>query len=308
MLAQTPASILMIRPHQFYPNHETMRDNAFQRRDTDNSIAKNTIANRAYQEHSLAIQQLRNAGVTVHVFEDDGQNDTPDSVFPNNWFSTHHDGKLVIYPMRCQNRRREVRQDMIDFLVQHYQVSDTIDLRYFQEKDQYLEGTGSIVFDHTQRIAYASLGPRTCLAPLNQLCEQIGYQAHCFHSYAENNIAIYHTNVVLSVATNFALLGAKNIPDQTERTKLIQQLESTGKTVIHLSDAQIHKFAANALELQARDGKVFALSTTAFQSLNTNQRQQIEKHVNLLPLEVPTIELAGGSVRCMMAGNHLSVK
>ncbi|MBR7747785.1 amidinotransferase [Undibacterium sp. BYS107W] len=285
-----------------------MRDNVFQRRDTDNSIAKNTIANRAYQEHCLAVQQLRNAGVSVHVFEDHGQNDTPDSVFPNNWFSTHHDGKLVIYPMRCQNRRREVRQDMIDFLLQHYQLNDTIDLRYFQDKEQYLEGTGSIVFDHTQRIAYASLGPRTCLAPLNQLCEQIGYQAHCFHSYSKNSISIYHTNVVLSVATNFALLGTDNIPDQTERTELIQQLESSGKTVIHLSDDQIHKFAANALELQARDGKVFALSTTAFQSLNTNQRQQIEKYANLLPLEVPTIELAGGSVRCMMAGNHLPVK
>jgi len=308
MFTQTPSAIIMIRPHRFYSNKETLQDNAFQQGCSVNAQEKIEIADQAYLELSLAVKQLRDAGVIVHLFEDTGHHDTPDSVFPNNWFSTHHDGKVFIYPMRCHNRQREVRQDIIDFLIQHYQVGETIDLRDFQQLNHFLEGTGSIVFDHSQRIAYASLSARTCLPPLQKLCEHIHYQNHRFHSYSKGSMAIYHTNVMLSVASEFALVGVDNILDEVERIQLCRQLEQSGKEVIQLSADQIQNFAANALELQGREGKLLALSERAFKSLGTRHRQQIEKHVRLLPLRVPTIELAGGSVRCMMAGIHLKAK
>ncbi|MBC3833336.1 amidinotransferase [Undibacterium amnicola] len=305
MLAQTPTAIIMIRPHRFYSNQETMRDNAFQQHSTLNTTA---LAKLAYLEVSIAVQRLRDAGVLVHLFEDIGVNDTPDSVFPNNWFSTHHDGKVFIYPMRCHNRQREVRQDILDFLHQDFQVSQVIDLRHFQEADQFLEGTGSIVFDHAQRIAYASLAARTCLAPLQNLCAQIDYQPYCFHSYSKENIAIYHTNVMLSIGTEFVLIGTDNIREESERTLLIKRLTESGKDIIQLSTNQIQNFAANALEVQGNNGKILALSERAFKCLTARQQQQLEQHVDLLPLSIPTIELAGGSVRCMMAGVHLPVR
>ncbi|MBC3872578.1 amidinotransferase [Undibacterium sp. LX15W] len=292
----------MIRPHHFYSNRETMHDNRFQR-DTENH-EKEDIARNAYAEVTRMAAQLRAAGVTVHLFEDSGEHDTPDSVFPNNWFTTHQDGRLFLYPMRCRNRQREVRQDILDFLAQHYQLQSVTDLRHYGDAETFLEGTGSVIFDHQVRIAYACLSQRTQLKPLLSLCTAVNYQAHPFNA-ALVGMPIYHTNVMLSVASQFAMVGLDCIPDYQEREKLCRQLQSTGKEIVNLSPSQILQFAGNCLELQGSNGKLLALSSSAMASLHANQIAKIEKYAELLVIDVPTIETAGGSVRCMLASIHL---
>lgn len=299
---QTPNALVMVRPHCFYSNRETMEDNRFQR-NTNNSDATK-IAARAFAEVTQMLHQLRAAGVSVHLFEDTGAQDTPDSVFPNNWFSTHSDGRLFLYPMRCRNRQREVRHDIIDFLAQHYCVQHVTDLRHYLADDEFLEGTGSIVFDHQAKIAYTCLSQRSQSRPLHALCEALAYQAYCFHAEMAG-MPVYHTNVMLSVASRFAMVGLDCIPDYEERIKLCRQLQSAGKEIINLSPSQIEHFAGNTLELQGTNGKILALSSTAIASLRPSQIVQIERYADLLVLDVPTIESAGGSVRCMLAGIHL---
>jgi hypothetical protein len=305
MSVQTPHAVVMIRPHHFSVNLETLSDNAFQ--NLNSGLTANKIAVQAYAEVSQAIKQLRAHGVTVHVFDDLGEHDTPDSVFPNNWFSTHHDGSIYLYPMLCHNRRREVRQDILDFLAQHYQVKQSIDLRHYENQQQFLEGTGAIVFDHQQRYAYMCLSQRASPHVLQDLCRSLGFQPQIINATMDHK-AIYHTNVMLSIGRNFALVGLETIQDEQQRSALLRQLCDASKDVIELSSAQIRSFAANALELQSSHGTLLALSTTALASLHADQRQRLEKHTRLLPLEVPTIELAGGSVRCMLAGIHLPKK
>jgi hypothetical protein len=302
---QTPHAVVMIRPHHFSVNLETLSDNAFQ--NLNSGLTANKIAGQAFDEVSRAIKQLHTHGVTVHVFEDQGEHDTPDSVFPNNWFSTHHDGSIYVYPMLCHNRRREVRQDILDFLALHYEVKQSIDLRHYENQQQFLEGTGAIVFDHQQRCAYMCLSQRASLLILQDLCRTLGYQTHIVKATIDDK-AIYHTNVMLSVGRNFALIGLETIQDEQQRSALLRQLRDAGKDVIELSSSQIRSFAANALELQSSNGTLLALSATAMASLHADQLQRLEKHTRLLALEVPTIELAGGSVRCMLAGIHLPQK
>lgn len=302
MLTQTPQAVVMIRPHHFYPNHETRHDNGFQSSTSDFNAEQ--ISQGAYTEVTQMVAQLRAHGVTVHLFEDMGERDTPDSVFPNNWFSTHHDGSLYLYPMRCSNRRREVREDILNCLQQHYHVKQTVDLRHYQQVQQFLEGTGSVIFDHPHRLAYASLSQRSYLPPLQHLCTSLAYRLHAFHSYVDN-MAIYHTNVMLCIGSEFALVGLDTIIDDTQRNHLVQQLTQAGKQVIELSTPQILSFAGNALELAGTHGKLLALSSTALASLHQTQITTLEKYVQLLPLEVNTIQMAGGSVRCMLAGIHL---
>lgn len=302
MLTQTPQAVVMIRPHHFYPNHETRDDNSFQT--SVSNVNAEKISERVYAEVTQAVTQLCAHGVNVHLFEDMGEHDTPDSVFPNNWFSTHHDGSVYLYPMRCPNRRREVRNDILNFLSQHYQVKQTLDLRHYQQVQQFLEGTGSVIFDHPQKLAYASLSNRSYLPPLQHLCALLSYRLHAFHSYADQ-MAIYHTNVMLSIGSDFALVGLDTITDHAQRSRLVHQLTLAGKEIIELTTPQILSFAGNAMELAGTHGKLLALSSTALASLDREQIASLEKYVDLLPLDVDTIQMAGGSVRCMLAGIHL---
>lgn len=304
-ISHAPNAVVMVRPHRFYSNRETMHDNRFQRDTANDQLAD--IAPRAYAEVTQMVAQLRAAGVTVHLFEDTGEQDTPDSVFPNNWFSTHQDGRLFLYPMRCRNRRREVRQDIFDFLAQQYQLHSVTDLRYYGDAEEFLEGTGSIIFDHHARLAYACLSQRTRLKPLLALCAELDYQAHPFQAEMAG-APIYHTNVMLSVASRFAMVGLDCITDYHEREKLCRQLQITGKEIINLSPSQIKHFAGNTLELQGSNGKLLALSSSAMDSLLPSQIAQLEKYADLLVMDVPTIESAGGSVRCMLAGIHLPAR
>lgn len=304
---QAPAAVVMIRPHRFHPNPQTAGDNAFQRTlPNADATQRETLAASARDEVSAAAAALEEAGVRVHVFDDDGAAQTPDSVFPNNWFSTHPGGHVAIYPMVSANRRRERRLDVIDMLKADYRVQDVIDYSGLERDDVFLEGTGAMVLDHMARIAYTARSRRADPVALERFCTHFNFEPVCFDTRDTSGQPIYHTNVMMSVATEFALIGLDLIPDEVRRAEIQRRLGESGRKVIALDSAQIGHFAGNALELSGRHGRVLALSARALDSLTARQRALIEQSARLLPLSVPTIEMAGGSVRCMLAGIHLA--
>ncbi len=300
--AQSPSAVVLIRPHHFRPNEQTRADNAFQSRA---GVDPGTLAKRAYAEATGVARALAAAGVTVHLFEDRGRS-TPDSVFPNNWFSTHANGHVALFPMLVANRRRERRRDVLETIDAHYRVRDVLDFSGLERSGVYLEGTGSLVLDHVHGVAYAARSARTSEVAVRRFCEQLGYEPVVFDALDESGRAIYHTNVMLSIGTDFALVGLSSIPDPRQRTTIRERLESCGRAVLELSAAQVRDFAANAIELTGRDGRVLALSERARRALGDAHAARIAASASLLALDVPTIELAGGSIRCMVAGLHLA--
>ncbi|KVP93808.1 amidinotransferase [Burkholderia ubonensis] len=301
---QAPAAVVMIRPHHFQPNPQTSADNAFQR--SGGAGDARAVSAAARDEVGAAAQRLADAGVRVHMFDDHGEHDTPDSVFPNNWFSTHPGGHVALYPMTCPNRRRERRADVIEMLKTEYRVQDVIDYSGLEYDDVFLEGTGAMVLDHVARIAYTARSRRADPVALERFCTHFNFEPICFDTADADGRPIYHTNVMMSVATEFALIGLDLISDPNRRDEIRRRLAETGRTVVALEPSQIANFAGNALELSGRDARVLALSRRAFDCLTPRQRRLIERSAQLLPLDVPTIELAGGSVRCMLAGIHLA--
>ncbi|QQJ99021.1 amidinotransferase [Burkholderia ambifaria] len=303
---QAPSAVVMIRPHCFVPNPQTAADNAFQRTAGNGAGSAPSVSAAARDEVTAAARVLADAGVRVHVFDDHGERDTPDSVFPNNWFSTHPGGHVALYPMYSANRRRERRADVIEMLKAEYRVQDVIDYSGLEYDDVFLEGTGAMVLDHVARIAYTARSRRADPVALERFCTNFNFEPICFDTADANGKPIYHTNVMMSVATEFAMVGLDLIADRWRRDEIAQRLTETGRTVIALDHAQIANFAGNTLELSGKDGRVLALSRRAFDCLTGEQRATIERSARLLPLDVPTIELAGGSVRCMLAGVHLA--
>jgi hypothetical protein len=303
MIQQSANAVVMVRPFRFYPNPETASDNAFQREvaSTDADI----ISKAAQKEFDHAVELLRDAGVTVHVFEDTASPEKPDAVFPNNWFSTHHDGRVALYPMYSASRRLERRCDVIDDLRKHYCVMDVVDYSACELQKKCLEGTGSLVLDHVNKIAYASLSQRTHEEVLKQFCYDFRYEAVTFRSEGEDGQAIYHTNVMMCVGSGFALVGLETIADEAERAGVRNLLEATGKEIIDLTSDQIANFAGNAIELHNEKGKLLVLSVRAASALSDKQRAILQRHAQLVQLSLPTIELAGGSARCMIAAIHL---
>ena len=293
----------MIRPQRFYPNPETAGDNAFQKAIAEGEMPAVSAAARA--EFDQALEALRASGVTVHVIEDTASPEKPDAVFPNNWISTHHDGRVAIYPMFSEARRRERRPDVIDELRKHFRVSDVVDYSACETEGRCLEGTGSVVLDHVNKLAYASISHRTHPEVLDRFCSDFGYEAVKFHSASADGRTVYHTNVVMCVASEFALIGLGMIADEAERVGVQNLLEATGKEVIELGPAQIAEFAGNAIELHNDQENLLVLSARAAAALSAAQRTTIERYARLLPLHLPTIELAGGSARCMIATIHL---
>ena len=301
---QAPAAVVMIRPQHFYPNPETAADNSFQR--TDEATSKLVIAATARDEVSAAVAALQEAGVTVHVFDDFSENETPDSVFPNNWFSTHAGGHVAIYPMYSPNRRCERRNDVIDMLKSQYRVQDVIDYSGLEYDSIFLEGTGAMVLDHIDRIAYTARSNRANAVALERFCTHFNFEPMAFGSTDKIGRPVYHTNVIMCIATEFALIALDMIPDALRRDEIAERLRQSGREVIALSEEQIGEFAGNALELSTAHGRILAMSSRAVASLSAEQKEIIERSARILPLSVPTIELAGGSVRCMLAGVHLS--
>lgn len=303
---QAPTAVVMVRPHRFAPNPETLADNAFQSAAPIGSPTQ--VAAVALAEFDAAVDRLREVGVRVHVFDDDGHADTPDSVFPNNWFSTHHGGRVAIYPMYAPSRRRERRGDVLDLLKREYRVQEIVDYSGLEYDHLYLEGTGAMVFDHLERVAYVAASHRADPVILERFCTFFGYEPMVFPTTGGDGRPIYHTNVIMSIATEYALICLEVIADPRRRDEVAARLADSGREVIDISWQQVTDFTGNALELTGRRHRYLALSERAARALRPDQRARIELTAELLPLAVPTIELAGGSVRCMLAGVHLTAR
>lgn len=303
MSAQAPAAVVLIRPRHFSPNPATAADNTFQSVDSSRSGAE--LAAAAYDEVTAAANALGEAGVTVHLFDDEDPTRC-DSVFPNNWFSTHAGGRVALYPMYSPSRRTERRADVIEMLKTIYRVQDVVDYSGLEQDGAYLEGTGAMVLDHVSRVAYAARSHRTDPIVLERFCTQFGYEPMVLDAYDEAGAPIYHTNVMMGIATRFVMVGLDLIRDEARRAEVAHALAGPGREIVELTVAQVRNFAGNAIELRTPGGRVLAMSARAARSLTAEQRATIEQSCRILPLEVPTIELAGGSVRCMVAGIHLT--
>ena len=303
---QAPTAGVMIRPHHFTSNPETAADNAFQFVPSD--LAPEVLAAQARDEFNKAVEQLTAEGVKIHVFEDFGEHETPDSVFPNNWFSTHHGGRVAIFPMYSPSRRRERRTDVIEMLKSDYRVQEVVDYSGLEYDKLFLEGTGAMVFDHLERMAYVGRSNRADPVILERFCTTFGYEPMAFDTSDHIGRPIYHTNVIMSIATEYALICLDVISDPQRRKEIEDRLTNSGRTVINLSREQVNEFAGNAYEMTGKANRVLALSERAAAALKKDQIKIIEKSAKLLPLHIPTIELAGGSVRCMIAGIHLTVR
>src|SRR5215467_2791371 len=300
---QSASSVLMIRPCRFYANPETAADNAFQR---DANQGSDALTLAARKEFDAAVEALRAAGVNVHVFEDTAQPEKPDAIFPNNWISTHHDGRVALFPMYSALRRRERRQDIVEELRKDYRVTKVIDYSPFEHEGCSLEGTGSLVLDHANKLAYVSLSKRSSPKMIQRFADDFGYESVTFTSIGPDGEPIYHTNVMMCIGTAFAMVGLEMIRDRAERQGVRARLEKTGREIVELSADQIANFAGNAIELHSQDGeKLLVLSTRAAGVLTEEQRETLIRYGRLVRLELPTIELGGGSARCMIATIHL---
>lgn len=300
---QAPHSVVMIRPHHFLPNPQTLADNSFQ--SPELPATPEVITKMAYLEISQAKTTLESYGIKVHLFEDESR-ETPDSVFPNNWFSTHSGGHIAIYPMYAANRRLERRSDIIELLKREYRVQDIVDYSGLEYDNIYLEGTGAMVLDHLDRVAYAVQSNRANSLALERFCTHFNYEPMLFDASNHVGEDVYHTNVLMCIATEFVLLAAEMIKNLERRQEIIQRFQASGRHIIELSEQQISHFCGNAIELQSNDGRILVLSTTAHNALSAEQVRIIEQSAKLVPINVSTIELAGGSIRCMIAGIHLS--
>lgn len=301
-LVQAPNAVVMVRPWKFYPNPETEADNAFQVKNCTSPDESARLAKKEVEEMAAILQAK---GVTVHLFDDMGERDTPDSVFPNNWFSTHHGGHVAVYPMFTPNRRRERRHDILDLLKTRYRVQDIIDYSGLELDNLFLEGTGVMVLDQLERVAYTAKSNRASDIILERFCTHFKFEPMAFDTADRHGNPIYHTNVMMTIGTNFAMVGLQMIRDKARREEIKLRLKTSGREIIDLDYDQIENFAGNGLELTGRDQKILALSSRGVANLRPDQILAIEKHAEIVPISVPTIELAGGSVRCMMAGIHL---
>jgi len=291
--------VVLIRPHHFRPNPQTAADNAFQRR------ADHDVSRAAYAACTTLAETLREAGVRVHLFEDESPT-YPDSVFPNNWFSTHAGGRVAVYPMYAANRRGERRADVIEMLKSQYRVQEVIDYSGLELDELFLEGTGAMVLDHVFRIAYAARSKRCDPVLVERFCTVFGYEPVVFDAVDPAGVAIYHTNVMMCIGTDVALIGLGAIVDPTRREQIARRLRETGRTVIALTAEQVASFAGNALEVQGRGGeRILVISETGHRSLTSAQLEVLSASCRVLPVDVAPVELAGGSVRCMIAGIHL---
>lgn len=305
MSKQNTSNLLMIRPVAFAMNAETAQDNHYQNQDS--GISRPDAQQAALAEFDGFVEKLEAAGVNVTVIEDTPEPFTPDSIFPNNWVSFHATGMVVLYPMYAENRRTERREDILETLsTEGFKITETLDYSPFENEGLILEGTGSLVLDRENLIAYACLSHRTNEIILNDWATQLGYTVVSFHATQEVDgqfLPIYHTNVMMSVGEEIAILCADSIRDESERKNVIESLEKTGKTIVLISEEQKSSFAGNMLQIVSGAGeKLMVMSTQAYESLTEQQIETIEKTNRILHSSLNTIEsLGGGSARCMMA-------
>jgi hypothetical protein len=290
------SQVLMIRPARFGYNAETAVNNAFQQlAGGDNAQAE------ALKEFDAFVALLRAHDIAVTVLDDTPEPHTPDSIFPNNWISFHADGTACLFPMFAGNRRQERKAK--DVIKNIFAIRQFVDFTHYESRELFLEGTGSMVFDRCRQIAYACLSPRTNEEVLHDFCRQMHFSPALFHATDANRQAIYHTNVMLCVAADFAVACLESIANKQEQALLADTLTETGKEIIPITMAQMARFAGNMLQVQNRSGQRFlVLSDTARRALTPAQIATLEKYNPLLSPAIPTIEHnGGGSVRCMMA-------
>lgn len=304
--SQQPHSVLLIRPTCFGFNIQTSASNAFQ---VAADISRSAMQKLALTEFDQVVKELSSRNISCIVEEDTVYPEKPDAIFPNNWFSTHENGTVVLYPMLAENRRLERRKDIIQMLNKKYEVTKEIDLSP-QEEGRILEGTGSIIFDHVNRLAYACRSPRTEESLLNELCDKLDYRSVFFDSVDEKGTPIYHTNVMMWVGEKVACLCLDSIIDEEDQERILLSFERTSHKVVAISYKQMEAFAGNMLELKDKDGARFlAMSNTAFNALIPDQLNEISKHAEPLPVSIPSIEkYGGGGIRCMLAGIHLPIR
>lgn len=288
----------MVRPAAFGFNQQTAVNNTFQvPTETEN------LQQLALQEFDDFVARLRGRGIGVFVIEDSAVPPNPDAVFPNNWLSFHPQRKLLLYPMFAPNRRLERKTAAIDQIKMQFGIRDVIDLSFHEKDALFLEGTGSMVLDRVNKIAYACLSPRTSLTLLSEFCSKNSYQPVWFEAVDTNGTSIYHTNVMMSVATQYVVICMESIRDGQKKQQVRETILTSGKEIIEISLEQVHHFAGNMLQVQNRDGKlVLIMSSQAYQSLSAHQVEQLELYNEILHTPIPTIEKAGGgSARCMIA-------
>lgn len=302
-MSQTTSTILMIRPVNFGFNEQTAWSNAFQNRNAE----QQQVQDKALKEFDNLVTILQKNGVEVIVVDDTAEPHTPDSIFPNNWVSFHQDGNVFLYPMMAENRRLERREDIILQLEDEFKIKHIIDLSRFEHENKFLEGTGSMVLDRGNKLAYACLSPRTNQEVLDLFCAQSGYKPVLFHAVDENGMDIYHTNVLMCIGDKFAVICLDSIADEKEKAEVTASLKSTHKEIVAISFTQMNHFAGNMLELKNKDGEsLLVMSQSAYQSLNSHQKTTLEKYCKLLYANIHTIESnGGGSARCMIAEVHL---
>ncbi|SFH01070.1 hypothetical protein SAMN04489864_10474 [Pedobacter insulae] len=299
---QTTNHILMIRPVDFKFNAQTAGNNKFQQESSDENVQS-----LALKEFDGFVAMLRNNGVEVTVIDDTLTPETPDSIFPNNWVSFHDNGEVILYPMFSENRRAERRKEIIDRIHENFVITRIIDLSANEANNVFLEGTGSLVLDRVNRIAYACLSLRTDEKVLAEFCSKAGYKSVVFSALDDQGFPIYHTNVMMCIGSRFAVVCFDSIPDETEKNTLRRSLIDTGKEIIEISFAQMNQFAGNMLEIKSNTGDdLLVMSEQAYLSLESNQLASLTKYCKLVHAPLYTIEKnGGGSARCMLAEVHL---
>lgn len=304
-MKQFTNNILMVEPIDFRFNEETAVNNYFQSKPED---SQESVQEKALSEFRNMVSKLREHGVNVIVIQDTPEPHTPDSIFPNNWISFHENKTIALYPMFAENRRKERREEeVIQLLIEKdFALEEIMDYTSAEEDTIFLEGTGSIILDRVNKIAYACVSPRTDEDLFDEFCEDFEYTPVVFEAKQTVNgkrEQIYHTNVMMCVGDEYAIICLSSIDDKSEKKSVVEQLKSTGKEIIDITEEQMHKFAGNMLQVGGvGNAKYLVMSKTAHQSLNLNQIQTIEKYNPIISVDISTIEtLGGGSARCMMA-------
>ncbi len=306
VLSQNTDTILMIRPASFGYNEETAGSNAFQKNLPQTSAE---ISKKAIEEFDGFVQDLRASGISVIVIDDTNEPRKPDAVFPNNWFSTHildnEESLLITYPMQSQLRRQEIREDVISELSEKYGYSKIrLEQAGIKEPEAFLEGTGSIVFDHILKRAYAAISPRTDKELLDTICTRIGYVPIVFSATDKDGRLVYHTNVILTIGDAFAVVCSDMIRDETERKDVCAKLSEGDRELIYINEEQVNEFAGNMIQLTNKDGqKILVMSKRSYDCLENETRKVLEKHNSkIVKANIGTIEtIGGGSARCMIA-------
>ncbi len=295
--------ILMVRPFQFYFNQQTAANNFFQ-----SNIHIENANELAIAEFDAMVEQLRAHQIKVKVVQDTKDPSTPDSIFPNNWISTHADGTLCLYPMFAENRRAERKLSVIEFLQANYKIENLLDLTDFEKEGKFLEGTGSMVLDHQNKISYGCLSERLDEAAFTFWCDKMQFKPISFKAMDHKAQPIYHTNVMMCMGNQFVVICLDSIPNELEKQIVLDSFLQTNKEVITISQDQLNHFAGNMLQVfDIVEKPHLIMSEQSYKTLNVAQLKSLEKYNPLLPISIPTIEaLGGGSTRCMMAEIYLS--